>query len=156
MRNELPFDQPAVVAAIGEFGWFARNEDFVSGGVGAVATSDFRDSPAGLFSFPPNGMMHEQASFIPNFFPPQAEMGEDARFLYFPAYAGADLGQPMLRAGGLIAATAGRPVAHGFIEFLKPRLRTSSRSRKASSRQHIQAPTPMPMPTRSGARRARS
>jgi hypothetical protein len=42
---------------------------FVAGGAGAVATTDFRDSPKGLFSSPPQCYMHRQASFIPAFFP---------------------------------------------------------------------------------------
>jgi alpha-glucoside transport system substrate-binding protein len=40
-----------------------------AGGAGAVATTDFRDSPKGLFASPPQCYMHRQASFIPAFFP---------------------------------------------------------------------------------------
>jgi hypothetical protein len=69
---------PAVIGAIEEFGWFARNDDFVAGGSGNVATTDFRDSPKGLFSSPPQCYMHRQASFIPAFFPEGTEVGEDA------------------------------------------------------------------------------
>ncbi|MEL6575052.1 MAG: ABC transporter substrate-binding protein, partial [Pseudomonadota bacterium] len=50
VSNEMPFDDPRVVAAIEEFGYFARNDAFVAGGAGAVATTDFRDSPKGLFA----------------------------------------------------------------------------------------------------------
>jgi alpha-glucoside transport system substrate-binding protein len=49
-----------------------------AGGAGAVATTDFRDSPKGLFSSPPQCYMHRQASFIPAFFPEGTEVGEDA------------------------------------------------------------------------------
>ncbi|MCK5502726.1 MAG: carbohydrate ABC transporter substrate-binding protein, partial [Tritonibacter mobilis] len=96
VSNEIKFDDPAVVGAIEEFGWFARNDDFVSGGAGAVASTDFRDSPKGLFSGPPQCMMHRQASFIPAFFPEGTEMGLDADFFYFPAYEGKALGNPVL------------------------------------------------------------
>ena len=96
VANEMKFDDPKVVAAIEEFGAFARNDDYVAGGAGAVASTDFRDSPKGLFSSPPQCYMHRQASFIPAFFPEGTEVGEDADFFYFPSYASKDLGNPVL------------------------------------------------------------
>lgn len=119
VSNEIPFDDPAVVGAIDEFGWFVRNDAYVSGGSTAVATTDFRDSPTGLFNFPPDCLMHKQATFIPTFFPESTELGEDVDFFYFPAYAEKDLGQPVLGAGTLFAITNDAPVAHGLMEFLK-------------------------------------
>lgn len=119
VANEMPFDDPAVIAAIDEYGHFARNDDYVAGGVEAVATTDFRDSPDGLFAFPPECYLHKQASFIPTFFPEEVEIGTDADFFYFPAYEAEDLGRPILGSGGLHAILRDRPVAHGFIEFLK-------------------------------------
>ncbi|MCU4652651.1 ABC transporter substrate-binding protein [Roseibacterium sp. SDUM158016] len=117
--GEIPFDDPRIVAAIEEFGWFARNDAFVSGGASAVSSTDFRDSPLGLFSAPPQCMMHRQASFIPAFFPEGTVVGEDVDFFYFPAYAQADLGNPVLGAGTLVSITDDTPAARGLIEFLK-------------------------------------
>jgi alpha-glucoside transport system substrate-binding protein len=37
--------------------------------MGAAASTDFRDSPQGLFTVPAECYMHRQASFIPSFFP---------------------------------------------------------------------------------------
>ena len=119
VSNELPFDAPEVVAAIEEFGAFARNDAYVAGGAGAVASTDFRDSPKGIFSSPPQCYMHRQASFIPAFFPEGTSVGEDADFFYFPAYAGKDLGSPVLGAGTLFAITKENDAAHELIEFLK-------------------------------------
>ncbi|MEM7613685.1 MAG: ABC transporter substrate-binding protein, partial [Pseudomonadota bacterium] len=119
VANEISFDDPRVVAAIEEFGAFARNDDFVAGGAGAVASTDFRDSPKGLFSSPPQCYMHKQASFIPAFFPEGTEVGADADFFYFPAYAEKDLGSPVLGAGTLWAITSDSPAAQALIEFLK-------------------------------------
>jgi alpha-glucoside transport system substrate-binding protein len=119
VSNEMPFDSPEVIAAIEEYGWFVRNDAFVVGGAQGAATADFRDSPDGLFDFPPDCYMHKQASFIPNFFPEGTEVGVDVDFFYFPAYAGRDLGKPILGSGGLIAITVDSPVARAFIEFLK-------------------------------------
>jgi alpha-glucoside transport system substrate-binding protein len=81
VSNEVPFTDPRVIGAIEEFGYFARNDDFVAGGAGAVATTDFRDSPKGLFSSPPQCYMHHQASFIPAFFPEGTEIGTGRGFL---------------------------------------------------------------------------
>ena len=117
--NDLPFNDPKVVAAIEEFGWFAKNEDHVAGGSGAVASTDFRDSPKGLFDSPPACFMHRQASFIPSFFPEGVEIGLDADFFYFPAPAEGDLGQPVLGGGTLFSALSDNPAALAFIDFLK-------------------------------------
>ncbi|MCE0504667.1 ABC transporter substrate-binding protein [Roseivivax sp. GX 12232] len=119
VNNEIPFDDPAVIGAIEEFGWFARNDDYVQGGAEAVATTDFRDSPAGLFAIPPDCYMHRQASFIPAFFPEDAEQGENVDFFYFPAIEENDLGTPVLGAGTLFGITNPSEGANAMIEFLK-------------------------------------
>ena len=119
VTNEMPFNDPKVVAAIDEFGYFARNDDYVAGGGSAVASTDFRDSPKGLFSSPPQCYMHRQASFIPAFFPEGTVIGEDADFFYFPAYVEKELGRPVLGAGTLFAITSDSPATRAFIDFLK-------------------------------------
>ncbi|CAN0104533.1 unnamed protein product, partial [Chrysoparadoxa australica] len=118
VANEIPFDDPAVVGAIEAFGAFIEDGK-VAGGRGAVASTDFRDSPKGLFDAPPQCMMHHQASFIPAFFPEGTEVGLDADFFYFPAYEGKDLGQPVLGAGTLWAITNENQAAHDLIAFLQ-------------------------------------
>ncbi len=119
VSNEIKFDDPAVVGAIEEFGWFARNDAYVSGGAGAVASTDFRDSPKGLFSSPPQCLMHRQASFIPAFFPEGVEMGLDADFFYFPAYAEKGLGNPVLGAGTVWSITKDSTGAQALMSFLQ-------------------------------------
>jgi alpha-glucoside transport system substrate-binding protein len=119
VSNELPFDAPEVVAAIEEFGAFARNDAYVAGGAGAVASTDFRDSPKGLFASPPQCYMHRQASFIPAFFPEGTQVGEDADFFYFPSYAEKELGNPVLGAGTLWAITNENDAAHDLISYLQ-------------------------------------
>jgi len=115
VSNAMPFDDPRVVNAIETFGLFVRNEDYVSGGSAAAATTDFRDSPAGLFSFPPECYMHRQASFIPTFFPEDA----DSDFFYFPAFESEDLGSPVLGAGTMFSITDDSDAARVFIEWLQ-------------------------------------
>ncbi len=119
VSNEIAFTDEKVVGAIEEFGAFARNDDYVAGGAGVVASTDFRDSPKGLFDSPPQCYMHRQASFIPAFFPEGTEVGEDADFFYFPAYEGKDLGKPVLGAGTLWAITNDSQGAHDLIAFLQ-------------------------------------
>jgi alpha-glucoside transport system substrate-binding protein len=120
VKNELKFDAPEIVAAIETFGSFAKNDALVDGGAAGVASTDFRDSPKGLFSTPPKCFMHRQASFIPAFFPEGTKVGADADFFYFPAFAGKpELGKPVLGAGTLAAITKDSKAARAFIEFLK-------------------------------------
>ena len=119
VTNEIAFDDPRIVAAIEEFGWFARNDAYVAGGAGVVASTDFRDSPKGLFDSPPQCYMHRQASFIPAFFPEGTEVGVDVDFFYFPAYAEKDLGSPVLGAGTLFTITNDSPAAQALIGFLQ-------------------------------------
>ncbi|MCT4559391.1 MAG: ABC transporter substrate-binding protein [Pelagimonas sp.] len=119
VTNEIGFDDPRIIAAIEEFGAFARKDEYVAGGAGAVASTDFRDSPKGMFASPPQCYMHRQASFIPAFFPEGTSVGEDADFFYFPSYADKDLGNPVLGAGTLWAITNDSPQAHQFIAFLQ-------------------------------------
>ena len=86
----------------------------------AVAATDFRDSPKGLFAVPPKCYLHHQASFIPSFFPEGTKLGEDADFFYFPPYASKpELGKPVLGAGTLAMITKDSPAARAFIDFLK-------------------------------------
>lgn len=119
VTNALPFNSPEVLAAIDEFGYFAKNDAYVQGGAAAVASTDFRDSPDGMFASPPACYMHRQASFIPSFFPEGIVLGEDADFFYFPPYAGKDLGAPVLGGGTLAFIMKDSEGARAFIEWLK-------------------------------------
>ncbi|NSX55478.1 ABC transporter substrate-binding protein [Parasulfitobacter algicola] len=119
VSNEIPFDDPRVVAAIEEFGYFARNDDYVDGDASSIVTIDFRDSAGGLFTLPPKCYMHRQASFIPTFFPDGTEMGVDVDFFYFPSYAEQDLGNPVLGAGTMWSITNDSEGARALIEYLK-------------------------------------
>lgn len=119
VTNELAFNSPEVVGAIEEFGWFAKTDANVAGGAAAVSSTDFRDSPKGLFASPPQCYMHHQASFIPSFFPEGTVVGQDADFFYMPAYESKDLGKPVLGAGTLAFITKDTEASRAFIEFLK-------------------------------------
>jgi alpha-glucoside transport system substrate-binding protein len=120
VNNSVKFTDPAVINAMEVFGSFAKNDAYVDGGAAGVASTDFRDSPKGLFSSPPKCYMHHQASFIPAFFPEGTKLGADADFFYMPTYAAmADLGKPVLGAGTLFTITKDSKASRAFIEFLK-------------------------------------
>ncbi|MBM1222302.1 carbohydrate ABC transporter substrate-binding protein [Ponticoccus sp. SC2-23] len=119
VANEIPFNDPRVLEALETFGMFAKNDDMVSGGAGAVASTDFRDSPTGLFTSPPQCYMHRQASFATAFFPDDVTPGEDADFFYFPSFSEKDLGNPVLGGGTLMAVTDQSAATDAFMEFLK-------------------------------------
>lgn len=120
VTNEVKFTDPAVTGALDIFGSFAKNDAYVDGGAAGVASTDFRDSPKGLFTTPPKCYMHHQASFIPSFFPEGTKMGEDADFFYFPTYASKpELGKPVLGAGTLFTITSDSKAARAFIDYLK-------------------------------------
>ena len=119
VSNELPFNSPEVINALETFGMFAKNDDMVSGGAAAVGSTDFRDSPAGLFTSPAQCMMHKQASFIPAFMPEGVEIGVDADFFYFPSFDGEDLGNPVLGGGTLMAVTDPSDATMALMEFFQ-------------------------------------
>jgi len=119
VKNDLKFNDPKVVEAIELFGKFAKDDKMVAGGAKAVGTTDFRESPKGLFTVPPQCYMHHQASFIPSFFPEGTKLGTDANFFYMPAFAGKDLGKPVLGAGTLAVITKDSPTAQAFLDFLQ-------------------------------------
>jgi alpha-glucoside transport system substrate-binding protein len=118
VANDIPFNDPRVVSAIDAFGEFAKNPKYVAGGVSAVGTTDFRDSPKDLFSVPAKCFMHRQASFIPAFFPEGTVVGEDADFFYFPAYESKDLGKPVLGAGTVVTVTKENKATSAVLEYL--------------------------------------
>ncbi len=118
VTNEIPFTDERIVSALETFGMFAKNDAWVDGGASAVAGTDFRESPAGMFTVPPKCYMHRQASFIPTFFPEGTELGLDADFFYFPSFAGMDLGNPVLGAGTLWAITQDSDATHVFLDYL--------------------------------------
>ena len=118
VTNEVPFNDARIVNAIELFGTFAKNDEWVSGGAAAVATIDFRDSPRGLFEVPPACYMHRQGSFTPAFFPEGIELGLDADFFYFPAFAEQDLGTPVLGSANFFTRTIDSEAVTALLDYL--------------------------------------
>lgn len=118
VSHEIPFNDPRVVEAIELFGQFAKNDDYVQGGAQAVGSTDFRESPNGLFDIPPGCFMHRQASFIPAFFPEGTVVGEDIDFFYLPSFESKNLGNPVLGAGTVVTMPKENEAAVALMEYL--------------------------------------
>lgn len=82
VANEIPFDDPAIVAAAETFGEVLFADGYVLGGVENTPNIAFGDAPAPMFEDPPGCWLHRQASFINSFFPEDAVSGED--YDWFP------------------------------------------------------------------------
>lgn len=91
----------------------------MAGGAGVVASTDFRDSPKGLFTSPPQCYMHRQASFVPAFFPEDVEFGTDTDFFYLPGYEEKDLGSPVLGGGTVMAVTGPSEATFALMDYFK-------------------------------------
>ena len=105
VAGDLKFDSPEVRNAFETVGniWF--KEGYVYGGRDQITTTFFGDSPAGLFTDPPNCFLHRQASFITGEFTrlfPEAKYKEDYDFFYLPPIDD-QYGRPALGAADIYA-----------------------------------------------------
>jgi alpha-glucoside transport system substrate-binding protein len=77
VAGKLPFSSPEVKNAADTIGKIWFTDGYVYGGRDAIVSTFFGDSPAGLFTDPPNCWLHRQANFITSFFPAEAKPGVD-------------------------------------------------------------------------------
>jgi alpha-glucoside transport system substrate-binding protein len=83
-QHEIPFNDPAVLAAAETFGDVMFTEGYVLGGAAATADIAFGDAPAPMFEPEPGCWLHRQATFINSFFPEDAEAGVDYDWFALP------------------------------------------------------------------------
>jgi alpha-glucoside transport system substrate-binding protein len=120
VAGTLPFDSPEVRNAFETVGdiWF--KEGNVYGGRDQITTTFFGDSPAGLFTDPPNCFLHRQASFITGEFTrlyPDSTYKVDYDFFYLPPIDPA-YGRPALGAADIYAMFNDRPEVRALMEYL--------------------------------------
>jgi len=115
--GELDFASPEVKAAFEKAGEIWFNEDYVLGGTTGILTTNFGDSPTPLFDDPPTCFMHRQASFIPNFFPEDAVLGEDVDYFYLPPID-ETYGKPVLGSGNLVSMAKDTPAGQEVMKFM--------------------------------------
>ncbi|MFW6338479.1 MAG: ABC transporter substrate-binding protein [Alkalispirochaetaceae bacterium] len=117
VTGELPFDSPEVRRAMDIMADIWRNEDYVRGGANSILTVPFGDAPDALFRDPPRAFLHRQASFITDFFPEDAVVGEDVDFFYLPPIDEEE-GRAVLGAGDIFAAFNDRPEVAAVMRYL--------------------------------------
>jgi alpha-glucoside transport system substrate-binding protein len=114
--GELKFDSPEVRNAIETMSEIWFNDDYVFGGTDSIVTTEFGDSPQGMFEDPPNCWMHKQGNFITGFFPEGSELGENYGVFYLPGIDEA-YGKPFLVAGDEMVMFNDRPEVRALMEY---------------------------------------
>ncbi len=119
-RHEIPFNDPQVVSAFDTVGEILKNDEYVNGGLGdvaSIATTRFED--AGLPILDGNCWMHHQASFYQANWGEGVEVGEDGDVFafYLPGIDPAH-GNPVLGGGEFTAAFTERPEVQAFQTYL--------------------------------------
>lgn len=116
VAGTLPFSSPEVKHAAETIGdmWF--KDGYVYGGNDAIVSTFFGDSPAGLFTDPPNCWMHRQANFITSFFPADAQPDVDYGVFYLPPID-SQYGKPFLVAGDIYVMFNDRPEVRALMEY---------------------------------------
>ncbi len=110
-NHDIPFNDPAIVAAFDTFGELLFTDGFVLGGAENVAGVTFQDSPSPLFNKPePGCLMLKQGSFIANFFTdaPGYEEGDEDKIKAF-AFPTIDGNTGALGGGDTIMVFDGSP-----------------------------------------------
>jgi alpha-glucoside transport system substrate-binding protein len=120
VAHEIPFNDPAVVTALGKVGQILKDPAMVNGGLGdvkSIATTTFQD--AGLPVLQGGCYMHRQASFYAANWPKGTKVAEDGDVwaFYLPAVDPAK-GKPVLGGGEFVAAFSDRPEAQAFQTYL--------------------------------------
>jgi alpha-glucoside transport system substrate-binding protein len=115
--GELKFESDTVKNAWETAGNIWLNPDYVLGGTTNILTVAFGDAPLPLFDDPPGCFLHRQASFIVNFFPEGAVVGEDVDYFYLPPID-ETYGKPVLGSGSLLSMGQDRPAVRKVMEFL--------------------------------------
>ncbi len=117
VQGDLPFNSPEVRRAMDIMGEIWKNEEYVRGGVNSILTVPFGDGVNPLFDDPPRAFLHRQASFITDFFPDDAVVGEDINFFYLPPIDEEE-GRAVLGAGDIFAAFNDRPEIAAVMRYL--------------------------------------
>ncbi|MFQ5967518.1 MAG: ABC transporter substrate-binding protein [Acidimicrobiia bacterium] len=116
-NHEIPWTDPAVVAAWEEFGKVTQTEGYVFGGTTGAVSTNFIVAAAPLFTDPPGCYMHSQALFIKGEFPDDAVPVEDYNNFQLPAI-NPEFGEPSLYAGDIVIMFNNTPNAAAFMNYL--------------------------------------
>lgn len=117
VAHEIPFNDPAVVAAVDAVGTIVKNDEYVLGGAESIPSTSFQE--AGLPLLDGGCFMHRQASFYGNQFPEGTTKGPDGQVnaFYLPT-VNADDPKVMLGGGEVIAAFNDKPEVEAVAKYL--------------------------------------
>ena len=117
VAHEIPFNDPAIVAAVDAVGDIIKNDDFVLDGAQSIPSTSFQE--AGLPLLDGGCFMHRQASFYGNQFPEGTTKGPDGQVnaFYLPT-VNADDPKVMLGGGELITAFSDAPEVEAVAKYL--------------------------------------
>ncbi|MEW4372205.1 ABC transporter substrate-binding protein [Paenibacillus kandeliae] len=115
VKGELPFTDPIVKNAVEKMSEIWFNKDYVYGGRSSIATTNFGDAIAPLFTDPPKAWLHRQAGFITSFIP-EGVKPEDYDWFPFPSID-EKYGTPAMISGDIYAMFNDRPEVRAAMEF---------------------------------------
>jgi alpha-glucoside transport system substrate-binding protein len=123
-RHEIPFNDPAVVAAADIVGQMFFTEGYSYGGNTRINATWVGDSQGPMFDAAgPKCWMHKQAAWIPDFWPKDAsgnalfKPGEDTyAFFYFPAID-EEYGNPVLGGSDMFVMFNDRPEVRAMMQW---------------------------------------
>lgn len=120
VTNEVKFDDPAIVEALGAMGDILRNPEFVNGGIGDVSSIATTEFQAGGLPILENELcfMHRQASFYAANWPSGTVVAEDGDVFAFYLPGKSDTERPLLGGGEFVAAFQDRPEVAAFQAYL--------------------------------------
>lgn len=128
VNHEIPFNDPAIVAAVDKAGSILKNEDYMNGGYGDVS------SMAGV-SFEEGGLpiaagecaLHRQASFYSAQWPDEVEVGPEGDVFAFHLPGNTADETPLLGGGEFVAAFRDAPEVDAFRQYLSSDLFANAR-----------------------------
>ncbi|HEU0041389.1 MAG TPA: ABC transporter substrate-binding protein [Jiangellaceae bacterium] len=130
-KHEIPFNDPAVLAAAQTFGDVMFKQGYVLGGAQSTPDVAFGDAPLPMFQDPPGCWLHRQASFINANFPEDAEAGVDYDWFPLPPIDQ----EGTLYAGELTVVGSNRPEVVDFLNrFIAEDVQCEMGGVQASSR----------------------
>lgn len=115
--GNLLFSSAQVKNAFQTMGQIWLNDTYVYSGTAAIKNISFGEAPQPMFEDPPGCFLHRQATFITQFFPPEAELGVDVDYFVLPPID-PQYDTPLLVAGDMYAVMADRPEVRQYARFL--------------------------------------
>ncbi|GAB2457160.1 ABC transporter substrate-binding protein [Nocardioides hungaricus] len=120
VANEVPFNDPAIVASLDRVGGILKNDKYVNGGFGdvnSIATTAFQE--AGLPILQGKCGLHRMASFYAAQWPEGTKVTEDGDvFAFYLPTTNEDNGKPVLGGGEFVTAFDDRPEVQAFQTYL--------------------------------------